>query len=163
MHPDRAAQEVPTARNRSLRGRYCRMVTSTPAFRAEATKFTIVGGANFILTFVVFFVLFKMLHLNYLIALSASWAVGMLFSYALNFTWVFKPEEKLRFKSHLPKYFFANLVSLLLNLLTLRWLVSLSGYDPFWVQCALIPLIVVFNFSTAKFWSLRSSKINTHC
>ena len=119
-------------------------------------KFTIVGGVNFILTFVVFFALFKMLHLNYLIALSASWAIGMLFSYALNFTWVFKPEEQLQFRSHLAKYFFANLVSLLLNLLTLRWLVSWSNYDPFWLQCALIPLIVVFNFSTAKFWSLRT-------
>lgn len=132
------------------------MVASIPAFGAEATKFIIVGAVNFVLTFVVFFVLFKILHINYLIALSGSWATGMLFSYVLNFTWVFKPEERLQFKARLAKYFLANLVSLLLNLLTLRWLVGLTGYDPFWVQCGLMPLIVVFNFSTAKFWSLRA-------
>ncbi len=126
-------------------------------FRFEAIRFLLVGGANFVLTFIVFFLLFKILHVNYLIALSASWAVGMLFSYALNFTWVFKPEEQLQFKARLAKYFVANFGSLLLNLLTLHWLVGMTGYDPFWVQCALIPLIVVFNFSTAKFWSLRKS------
>lgn len=125
-------------------------------FRLEAIRFLLVGGANFVLTFVVFFALFKILHINYLVALSGSWATGMLFSYALNFTWVFRPEERLQFKARLAKYFLANLVSLLLNLLTLHWLVGLTGYDPFWVQCALIPLIVVFNFSTAKFWSLRT-------
>ncbi len=125
-------------------------------FRRETIRFLLVGGVNFVLTFIVFFVLFKMLRINYLIALSASWAAGMLFSYALNFTWVFRPEERLQFRARLAKYFLANLVSLLLNLMTLRWLVGLTGYDPFWVQCALIPLIVIFNFSTAKFWSLRA-------
>jgi putative flippase GtrA len=124
-------------------------------FRFEAIRFLLVGGANFVLTFIVFFLLFKILQINYMIALSTSWGVGMLFSYALNFTWVFKPEEQLQFKARLVKYFLANLISLLLNLLTLRWLVNITAYDPFWVQCALIPMIVIFNFSTAKFWSLR--------
>lgn len=131
------------------------MIASIPALGEEAAKFTIVGGVNFILTFTIFFLLCTIFRVNYLIALSASWAIGMLFTYVLNFTWVFKPDERLQFKARLAKYFLANLVSLLLNLLTLRWLVGLTSYDPFWVQCALIPLIVVFNFSTAKFWSLR--------
>lgn len=125
-------------------------------FRVEAVRFLLVGGANFVLTFVVFFALLKILNVNYLIALSTSWAIGTLFSYALNFTWVFKPEEQLQFKARLAKYFFAGLASLLLNLMALKWLVELTNFDPFWVQCALIPLIVVFNFSTAKFWSLRA-------
>ena len=126
-------------------------------FKLEAFRFLIVGGANFVLTFVIFFSMFKLLHINHLIALLVSWAVGMGFSYALNFTWVFKPEEQLQFKQHLAKYFSANLVSVLLNLLALHLIVETTSYDPFYVQCALIPLIVVFNFSTAKFWSLRAS------
>lgn len=145
---------------RALGGRLLSLISEQSGthgkFRLEAIRFLLVGGVNFVLTFVVFFALFKILHINYLVALSASWATGMLFSYALNFTWVFKPEERLQFRARLAKYFLANLVSLLLNLLTLRWLVGMTGYDPFWVQCALIPLIVVFNFSTAKFWSLRA-------
>lgn len=133
--------------------------SGTPGkFRLEAIRFLLVGGANFVLTFVVFFFLLKILRVNYLFALSASWAVGMLFSYALNFTWVFKPEEQLQFRARLAKYFLANLVSLLLNLLALHWLVEITAYDPFWVQFALIPLIVVFNFSSAKFWSLKAGR-----
>jgi len=45
-----------------------------------------------------------------------------------------------------------------LNMFALRYLVERTHYDPFWVQAALTPLIVIFNFSTAKFWSLRSLK-----
>lgn len=122
----------------------------------EAFRFLIVGGANFVLTFVVFYTLLKVIEIDYLAALFTAWAVGMAFSYVLNFTWVFRPEEKLQFKARLAKYFAANLASILLNMLTLRMIVDATGYDPFWVQCALIPLIVVFNYSTAKFWSLRS-------
>ena len=126
----------------------------------EAFRFLIVGGANFVLTFVVFYSLLKVLGIDYLVALFVSWAVGMVFSYLLNFTWVFRPEEKLQFKARLAKYVAANLVSILLNMLTLRLIVGSTGYDPFWVQCALIPLIVVFNYSTAKFWSLKAERNN---
>lgn len=124
----------------------------------EAFRFLIVGGANFVLTFVVFYSLLKVIGIDYLVALFASWVVGMAFSYVLNFTWVFRPEEKLQFKARLAKYFAASLASILLNMLTLRLIVDATGYDPFWVQCALIPLIVVFNYSTAKFWSLRAER-----
>ena len=124
----------------------------------EAFRFLVVGGANFVLTFVVFFSLLKVLGIDYLVALFVSWAVGMAFSYVLNFTWVFRPEEKLQFRARLAKYLAANLVSILLNMLALRIIVDATGYDPFWVQCALIPLIVVFNYSTAKFWSLRAER-----
>ena len=124
----------------------------------EAFRFLVVGGANFVLTFVVFFSLLKVFGIDYLVALFVSWAVGMAFSYVLNFTWVFRPEEKLQFRARLAKYLAANLVSILLNMVALRIIVDATGYDPFWVQCALIPLIVVFNYSTAKFWSLRAER-----
>jgi len=41
--------------------------------------------------------------------------------------------------------------------LALSFIVESGSYDPFYVQVALIPFIVIFNFSTAKFWSLRQS------
>jgi putative flippase GtrA len=81
----------------------------------------------------------------------------MLFSYVLNFTWVFKPEEQIRFRARFAKYFLASAVSIALNLMVLGAIVERTAYDPFWVQTALIPFIVVFNFATAKFWSLRQA------
>ena len=122
--------------------------------RIEVTKFTLVGAINFVLTFVFFFLLLKIIKIHYLISLSAAWILGMVFSYVCNFVWVFKPEQKLQFKARLVKYLSASLISIVLNLLILNYIVERTDFDPFYVQIGLIPLIVVFNFSTTKFWSL---------
>ena len=124
----------------------------------EITRFAIVGAINFVLTFVVYYVLVRMAGVNHLLSLVASWLLGMLFSYVMNFSWVFKPEEQLQFQERFAKFFAASTLSILLNLLALHYIVESTGFDPFYVQCALIPLIVVFNFSTAKFWSLRPKR-----
>lgn len=126
-----------------------------PAITQEALRFIVVGAANFVLTFILFYSLFRISGLNYSMALLVSWAIGMLFTYTLNFAWVFMPEGSLRSKSRFGKYFVSQLVSIGLNVLTLHLIVQSTGLDAFYVQCALIPLIVVFNFTTAKFWSLR--------
>ncbi len=121
----------------------------------EALKFIVVGAANFLLTLVVFAVALKVLAIDYLLSLVAAWIVGIGFSYVLNFTWVFRPEKKLQFRSRLVKYLAASTLSISVNLLALRLIVEAGNFDPFVVQLALIPLIVAFNFATAKLWSLK--------
>lgn len=123
--------------------------------KVEATKFTFVGAANFALTFIVFTAMLKILGINYLLSLLAAWVVGMLFSYVLNFAWVFKPEQQIQFRTRFIKFFVASVLAIALNMLTLSYIVERTDYDPFYVQMALIPFIVIFNFSTAKYWSLR--------
>lgn len=125
--------------------------------KIEVTKFTLVGAANFLLTFIVFTTMLKVMSLNYLLSLVAAWIVGMLFSYVLNFAWVFKPEQKMQFKARFFRFFLASVFSVALNMLVLRYIVEHTDFDPYYVQLALIPLIVVINFATAKFWSLRAS------
>lgn len=124
-------------------------------FKIEATKFTLVGAANFALTFIVFTAMLKVLGVNYLLSLAAAWVVGMFFSYILNFLWVFKPEEKIQFRARFVRFFLASVLSIALNMLVLSYVVERTDFDPFYVQTALIPFIVIFNFSTAKYWSLR--------
>lgn len=123
--------------------------------KIEATKFTIVGATNFILTFIVFTTMLKVFGVNYLLSLVAAWVVGMLFSYVLNFLWVFKPEQKIQFRNRFFRFFLASVLSIALNMLILSYIVERTGLDPFYVQMVLIPLIVIFNFTTAKFWSLK--------
>ena len=123
--------------------------------KIEVTKFTLVGAANFVLTFIVFTAMLKVLSVNYLLSLGAAWVVGMLFSYILNFAWVFKPEQKLQFKDRFLRFVLASVFSIALNMLALSYIVEHTGFDPFYVQMLLIPLIVIFNYSTAKYWSLR--------
>ena len=124
-------------------------------FKIEATKFTLVGAANFVLTFVVFTLMLKTMEVNYLLSLMAAWVVGMLFSYVLNFAWVFKPEHKIQFRARFFRFFLASVLSIALNMLVLRYIVEHTDFDPFYVQMVLIPLIVIFNFATAKYWSLK--------
>ena len=123
--------------------------------KLEITKFTLVGAANFMLTFIVFTTMIKVMSFNYLLSLAAAWVVGMCFSYALNFSWVFKPEQKTQFKECLFKFFLVSVCSIALNMLLLSYVVERTDFDPFYVQTALIPLIVIFNFFTAKYWSFR--------
>jgi len=128
--------------------------------KIEATKFTLVGAANFVLTFLVFTAMLKVFNVNYLLSLVASWVVGMFFSYALNFSWVFKPERKIQFKARFVRFFLASILSIVLNILALSYIVERTGFDPFYLQMALIPFIIVFNFSTAKFWSLKHKNLS---
>ena len=65
--------------------------------------------------------------------------------------------RELEFKGRLPKYILAGFCSIMLNVIVLKLIVSSTGFDPFYVQVGLIPFIVLFNFSTAKFWSLQPS------
>lgn len=127
-------------------------------FRVQAAKFTLVGAANFVLTFIIFTAMLKVLRVNYLLSLVAAWGVGMVFSYALNFSWVFQPEQKIQFKARFLRFFLASLLSIGLNMLILSYIVEGTGFEPFYVQMALIPCIVIVNFSAAKFWSFRPSK-----
>jgi putative flippase GtrA len=126
--------------------------------KVEFSKFTAVGAVNFIFTFVLFYFLVKVLQENYLIALVGVSVLGMFFTYTLNYVWVFKPEDKLIYKARLFKYILAGLLSISLNSLLLAYIVESAGADPFIAQFCLIPFIVVFNFSTAKYWSLRPKK-----
>lgn len=126
--------------------------------KVEATKFMVVGATYFVLTFCVFTVMLKIFELNYVLSLISSWIVGMIYSYILNYVWVFKPEDKFQFRDRFVRYFFASGVSIALNIVALSSIVESTGAAPFYVQTALIPFIVIFNYSTAKFWSLASSR-----
>jgi putative flippase GtrA len=124
-------------------------------FKIEITKFTTVGAANFALTFIIFTAMLKVLGVNYLLSLAAAWVVGMLFSYVLNFAWVFKPEQKIQYRTRFVKFFLASIVSITLNMLALKYLVERAQFDPFYAQFLLIPFIVMFNFLTTKLWSMK--------
>jgi putative flippase GtrA len=125
--------------------------------KIEVTKFTLVGAVNFALTFIVFTGLLKVMRVNYLLSLIVAWIIGMILSYILNFVWVFKPEQKIQFKARFFKFFMASILSIASNVLVLRYIVEHTDFDPIYIQTALIPFIVVLNFSTAKYWSLRRS------
>jgi putative flippase GtrA len=124
----------------------------------EIFKYLIVGGLNTVFTFIIFYGSLNVFRLHYLIALTLAWALGITFTYALNFVWVFKPEKQLVFHQRFAKYFTANLFSLVVNLIALDVLVKLTEGDAFIVQLSLVVPLVIFNYIAAKFWSLKKNK-----
>jgi len=121
----------------------------------QFVKYLFVGGANFLVGLVAFYFFLHILHLNYLISFSISWVASVLLTYIINFVWIFKPEEKLNFKTRLAKYTIIYLFSYLVNLGLLKLLVQDTHYDPFFLQFAIIPVVMAINFTGTKYWALK--------
>jgi putative flippase GtrA len=131
------------------------MIKPAPLFFIHLVKYGFVGIINAVFTFIIYFVLLKAFKVHYLLSFSISWAFGVLLTYVINFVWVFKPEEKLVFKSRLLKYFIVYLTSYLLNMLLLGSITEFTGWDPLLVQFLIIPLVVTVNFLGIKYWSMK--------
>lgn len=127
---------------------------------SQFLKYLLVGGLNFFFGLIVFYVFLKILLLKYSIALTITWVLGLLLTYVINFSWVFKPEDRLSFKRHFVKYFLAQLLCFGLNLFSLRFISNHTAFDPYYVQLGLIPFILVFNFLTTKLWALKAERDN---
>src|ERR1022692_4359188 len=83
-------------------------------------KYLFVGGINFLFGLATFYGCLYILKLNYLVAFSISWLIGLLLTYIINFVWIFRLEEKLNFKKKLAKYIVIYLSSYFANVLILK-------------------------------------------
>ena len=118
-------------------------------------KYSFVGIGNLFFTLILYVVLLEVFYFKYKIAFTLSWLAGVLFTYLINFTWVFKPEEKITFKKRLPKYFLVYLSSYLLNMILLALFVEYFLVDPLFSQIFILPFVVIINFTGIKYWALR--------
>lgn len=120
-------------------------------------KYLVVGGSNLILNLFIYVVLLKVFNCHYLVALTASWLMGVVFTYAVNFLWVFLPEESLAFRHRFYKYFLVYLSTYLLNMLVLQYFVRRVSLDPLYLQLMILPFVVVLNFSGSKIISFNKT------
>ena len=132
------------------------MIKLNREFLLHFVKYSFVGTLNAIFSFLLYFILLKILHIHYLVSLSISWLLGVLLTYVINFLWVFKPEQKLVFKSRLLKYFVVYICSYLLNMFLLKNLTELTGGDPLLIQLFILPVVVAVNFIGIKYWCMNS-------
>ena len=123
----------------------------------QFNKFIFVGGANFLMTLIIFYAFVEIINANYIISLFLVSAIGWIFTYIINYIWTFKPQPQLIFGSRFLKYLTTGLASVALNAAALHVLVNASGLPPFWAQLCLVPFVILLNFASAKFWSLRPS------
>jgi putative flippase GtrA len=136
------------------------MIKLDALFFKHLIKYGIVGAGNAIFTFFIYFLLLKIFKIHYLISFSISWLAGVLLTYMINFVWVFKPEDKLVFKSRLAKYIVVYVTSYLLNMILLRILTEATQWDPLLTQLMIVPVIVAINFFGIKYWSMKPPQEN---
>lgn len=126
-----------------------------PIVLAELLRYLVTGGVNAILTFLVFVAGLRVLHIHYLLALIAAFLAGTVFTYVLNFVWVFRPETDFTFRYRFFKYLLPNVGTFSVNLAALYVLVDYWGGDPFLCQIVLMIVVVAVNFVFAKYWAFR--------
>lgn len=131
----------------------CKFVS--PATLSELLRYLMTGGLNAILTFLVFVAGLYVLHIHYLLALIAAFLAGTVFTYVLNFVWVFRPENDFTFRRRFLKYLLPNVGTFSVNLAALYVLVDYWGGDPFICQIVLMIVVVATNFLFAKYWAFR--------
>lgn len=126
-----------------------------PVALAEFFRYLITGGLNAVLTFLVFVAGLYVLHIHYLLALIAAFLAGTVFTYVLNFVWVFRPENDFSFRRRFFKYLLPNVATFSINLAALYVLVDFLGGDPLLCQIVLMIVVVAANFLFAKYWAFR--------
>ena len=127
----------------------------SPVVVAELLRYLVTGGLNAVLTFLVFVVGLYIVRIHYLLALIAAFLVGTIFTYILNFVWVFRPEADFSFRHRFIKYLLPNAGTFSVNLVALYVLVDFWGGDPFVSQMVLMAVVIAINFFFAKYWAFR--------
>ena len=127
----------------------------SPVVLAELLRYLVTGGLNAVLTFLVFVAGLYVFHIHYLLALIAAFLAGTVFTYVLNFVWVFRPEANFSFRDRFVKHLLPNVGTFSVNLVALYVLVDYWGGDPLLCQIVLMIMVVVTNFLFAKFWAFR--------
>ncbi|HEK9100884.1 GtrA family protein [Bacillus pfraonensis] len=118
-------------------------------------KFGLVGIFNTLITIISYIILVK-LGMNYLIANTISYLIGVANSYYWNKNWVFQSNSKNL--SVFLKFLTVNLIVLAFNTLSLFILVDKLLYNEFIAQIFAIGIGMMINFFLNKIWTFNQSE-----
>jgi putative flippase GtrA len=117
---------------------------------AQIIKFFAVGIICTILNYIWFLIFLRFLGVNFLLASSCGYIIGLLFGYSLNRAWTFQSVENSL--THKFKYLFTYLFSLTVGLIFLQILVKNYGVAAEIANIYVILILTLLNFLGAKFW-----------
>lgn len=110
-------------------------------------KFCLVGSLNFLITITVFHFAFKLTE-NYNLASILGFLLSLINSYLLNKNFTFSDRRSK--KNTKIKFFTANLLGLVINILVLNTCISLFGINETISQCVSIIAVMFVNYTTFK-------------
>ncbi|EJR58604.1 hypothetical protein IIO_04192 [Bacillus cereus VD115] len=122
-------------------------------------KFGLVGIFNTLITIISFWIFLKF-GMNYLVANTIAYLIGVANSYYWNKNWVFKPNNKST--SMFFKFLIVNLIVLAFNTLCLFILVDKLTLNAFIAQIFAIGVGMVINFVLNKIWTFNHTEKATN-
>lgn len=120
-------------------------------------KFCIVGSVNTLITLVTFYILNKILQINYLTSSLLGYVLGMINSYVLNKRWTFQNRDK-KIITQFIKFTVVNLISLGINLFVIYILVDKLNIDSMVSQIFATVFSTISNYAGSKILVFSSSK-----
>lgn len=118
-------------------------------------KFGLVGIFNTLITIISYIFLVK-IGMNYLVANSIAYIIGVANSYYWNKNWVFRPKDSN--KSLFVKFLAVNLIVLAFNTISLYLLVNKLLMNPFISQIFAIGVGMIINFFLNKLWTFNNQE-----
>lgn len=120
---------------------------------AEAFRFLVAGVISNGLGYFVFLFAIYGLGIDYKIAVTVLFAVGMAINFLVNRKWTFKARGS--YTAALAKFVVVYLAGYGLNISILTVFVDRFGYSPAWVQLVAIGFLAIYYFWANKFYIHR--------
>ncbi|HOV08860.1 MAG TPA: GtrA family protein [Spirochaetota bacterium] len=114
-------------------------------------RFGIIGVLNTIVFFVLFFILFNVMKLHYLSATSIAYILATINSFVFNRSWTFESYGDTNRK--FVKFFIVNILSIIVNSLSMFVLVDLIHLHPWLSQFITICFTMCVNYLGNRFWT----------
>jgi putative flippase GtrA len=121
-------------------------------------KFSTIGFITTISSYLLFFILFEIVHINYLVASITSYILGIVISYFGNKYWTFRIIKSV-WHLEFIKYTVLNIIGLLINTLIMLLLVENFDLNPLIAQIYAMSVVLFYNFFGSKFWVFRIQDI----
>lgn len=118
----------------------------------KAAKFMLVGVFNTVISYLVFFVLFRGLNLVYFLASFFAYFAGLLNSYYWNLRWTFKEKHSGKIMS---RFLLVNFIALSTKLLLMYLMVGILNINELTSELLAMILSIILNFLGNNFWTFR--------
>ena len=114
-----------------------------------------VGFTNLFIDILIYWLLTRIAHWQYLLAAVCSFTVAVSWSFFINRRWTFRHQEP---DLHLQyaKFFMANCVSLVFNLSLLYFFVDFCGLHDLLAKLVTAFFVAFLNFALNRFWTFKA-------
>ena len=126
-------------------------------------KYFLVGGFSALVNLTLFFVLLRLLSVNYLAAATVSFILATLVNYWISVRFVFRSGVRFRKHGEMFWIFVVSVIGLLLNQLILFVLVSWCRWPPFWSQVVSLASIFAWNFLGRRYFIFKALRSPAGC